>query len=579
MQAIQWQLATLLADGKSKHIAQLAKILETKPQHLNNVWQTMPAHIRGLLRQHDGHWRLVRPLALLKEEQLPHLVSGLNCFLQAECTSSNDIILERAKTNMATAHRWVCITHEQSKGRGRQGKTWQNRAGECLMFSLGWAFEQAQSALTSLALLSALACQRALAELGLNAQIKWPNDLVVGRKKLGGILIETVRNEGKTLAVVGIGLNFVLPKSVENTTSIQAEGMKHLTAEVVLSAVLTSLVRHFEQFEQQGFASFMEAYLHANRDYLQSVCLLNDGQIMAEGTIVGVDTDGALQLSTADGICRMVSGEISLRRPEEIDTPSPHLSASEPAHYLLLDGGNSRLKWAWLEAGQLSVVKRAAYRDLSELAEDWQHHAKAHSKILASAVCGQDKKEQIAKVLPKAIQWLSSASHGFGVRNHYRNPEEHGADRWFNALGSRRFSHHACVVVSCGTAVTIDAITADKHYLGGTIMPGFHLMKEAMAQKTANLNRPLGKLYHFPTTTPNAIASGMMDAVCGSIMLMHSRLAARSEGETEVIITGGGAGRVANALPSEFKAQHRVRVIEHLVLHGLIYHTENQGKI
>lgn len=102
------------------------------------------------------------------------------------------------------------------------------------------------------------------------------------------------------------------------------------------------------------------------------------------------------------------------------------------------------------------------------------------------------------------------------------------------------------MVVSCGTAVTIDALTEDNHYLGGTIMPGFHLMKEAMAQKTANLNRPIGRVYPFPTTTANALASGMMDAVCGSILLMHARLQEKAGAgrQVDVVLTGGGAARL-----------------------------------
>ena len=161
--------------------------------------------------------------------------------------------------------------------------------------------------------------------------------------------------------------------------------------------------------------------------------------------------------------------------------------------------------------------------------------------------------------------------------NHYRNHEEHGADRWFNALGSRKFSHNASVVVSCGTAVTIDAITADNHYLGGSIMPGFHLMHESLLQKTANLHRPEGQRYPFPTTTANAIATGMMDAVCGSILLMHARLKERNHNQpTDLIITGGGARKIAEALPEAFSLDNKVKIVDNLVIFGLINWLEHQ---
>ena len=104
-------------------------------------------------------------------------------------------------------------------------------------------------------------------------------------------------------------------------------------------------------------------------------------------------------------------------------------------------------------------------------------------------------------------------------------------------------------------------------------MPGFHLMKEAMALKTANLNRPIGKVYPFPTTTPNAIASGMMDAVCGALMMMHGRLKDKTgKGKpVDIIITGGGAARVVQALPESFVHDNQVKIVDNLVIHGLLH--------
>ena len=165
-----------------------------------------------------------------------------------------------------------------------------------------------------------------------------------------------------------------------------------------------------------------------------------------------------------------------------------------------------------------------------------------------------------------------------GIYNHYQNVEQHGADRWFNALGSRQFTQNACVIMSCGTAVTIDALTQDNHYLGGTIMPGFHLMKESLALRTANLNQPLGKLFPFPTTTANALAGGMMDAVCGSLMVMHGRLKARMNHATvDVIMTGGGASKVAKSLPETFVLDNNVKIVDNLVILGLLNWLENQS--
>ena len=579
LQPRHWQLLAALADGSPQHVFALSKALGVKPQQINGLWQQMPPHIRGLLRQHDGQWRLVRPLAVFDEARVQQIATahGFQTALLNECPSSNDCVLEKAKQSPQAAHRALVVAHQQSCGRGRQGKSWQNRLGECLMFSLGWAFERPQHELGALALVAALACRQALHKLGVQAQIKWPNDLVVGADKLGGILIETVRSGGRSVAVIGIGINFVLPKEVAQAASVQAvlsaERKAGVSAEALLDALLAELAALLPVFDTQGFAPMLADYQAANRDQGRPVRLLQQGQTVHEGVVAGVTEAGALKLITEAGERIVVSGEISLRLPEAA-TPAP----SVPKGYLLLDGGNSQLKWAWVHGGEIGEIGRAPYRDLGKLGEEWRARSDGISRIIGSAVCGETKKALVAEQLPQPIEWLASMPQGLGIRNHYRNPAEHGADRWFNALGARRFSSHACVVVSCGTAVTIDALTEDNHYLGGTIMPGFHLMKEAMAQKTANLNRPIGRVYPFPTTTANALASGMMDAVCGSILLMHARLQEKAgDGRpVDVVLTGGGAAKVAQALPSAFILDNTVKIVDNLVIYGLLNWVEKR---
>ena len=570
-----WALLAALSDGLPQHVSQLARVVGMKPQQLNGFWQQMPGHIRGLLRQHDGQWRLVRPLAVFAEESLQQMAGkqGFRAQLKHECSSSNDEIMALARQSADLAHKALCVAHFQTKGRGRQGRNWVNRQGECLMFSLGWTFNKPQYELGSLALVVALACRRALADIGLDVDIKWPNDLVVANDKLAGILIETARVDNKTVAVIGIGINFVLPKEVENATSVQAlfqtASKQGVSVKTLLNAVLAQLDALLNEYAQNGFASCIGEYNAANRDTDRPVLLLQEGRVVHEGVVKGVDAQGALRLLTDKGEKTIVSGEISLRPDNRPAQPA----AAKPERFLLLDGGNSQLKWAWVENGTFSEVGRAPYRDLTQLGEEWLQFADDDVKIVGCAVCGSVKKAMVEEQLTRPVEWLSSMPQALGIRNHYRRPEEHGSDRWFNALGSRRFTQNACVVVSCGTAVTTDALTEDNHYLGGTIMPGFHLMKEAMALKTANLNRPIGKVYPFPTTTPNAIASGMMDAVCGALMMMHGRLKDKTGAgkPVDIIITGGGAARVVQALPESFVHDNQVKIVDNLVIHGLLH--------
>lgn len=568
MQAAHWRLLAALADGSPRHITELARCVQMKPQQLNGLWQQMPPHIRGLLRQQDGRWRLVRRLAVWEETALRRqaLQHGWQAELLHEHPSSNTYLMAQAKRLPESIHRKAVFVHRQTQGRGRQGKRWESRVGECLMLSAGWYFRCPQTALGGLALVSALACCRALQQAGVAAQIKWPNDLVVGGEKLGGILIETVAGQGHTAAVVGIGINFVQPKAVDAAASVQNQAQQ-ADAREVAAHLLAGLADAFERFGQHGLAPFLDDYHARHRDQNRPVRLLHNGGVLLEGTALGVDAGGALHIRDAAGKEHtVVSGEISLRPLHEERPPAP-----AAGKYLLLDAGNSKLKWAWLENGRLGTADKAPYWDLSALAESWRQHGGGAVRIVGAAVCGAAKKAAVAEALGREPEWQASMPEALGIRNHYRHPAEHGADRWFNVLGSRLFSRRACVVVSCGTAVTIDALSADNHYLGGNIMPGFNLMKEAMALHTAHLNRPVGRPYAFGTTTANALAGGMSDAVCGAVMLMHRRLQQKHPGEpVDIIITGGGAAKVKQGLPADFALDNPIQIVDNLVLYGLL---------
>ncbi|MDK4684173.1 biotin--[acetyl-CoA-carboxylase] ligase [Kingella negevensis] len=557
-------LLATLADTQPHHITELAKQLGCLPQQLNMIWQQVPNHLRPLLRQRDGYWQLSRPIAMLPEN---HSQPNFTLDVQPETESTNTLLAERIHSGKSS-HRHIIVAHSQTQGRGRQGRKWQNNLGECLMFSLGWTFDKPQAELLALAPVTALACQQALQALGCPAQIKWPNDLVIGLDKLGGILIESIRKDGKTHAIIGIGINFMQPETQKNITSFQAAATQKHNISTLFGQIIEKLDTVLTQFAEQGFAPFQAAYEAVHRDQHQTVSLLRDNQVICNGRILGISPTGALRLQTAQGEQEIISGEISLRRPEQL--------SGSLKKYLLLDGGNSRLKWAWVENATINHISHAPYRDLTRLQQEWEEHGTLDTQIIGSAVCGDIKKELVQSRLPYPIEWLTSMPQALGMINHYRNPAEHGADRWFNALGSRKFSQNASVIVSCGTAVTVDAVTADKHYLGGTIMPGFHLMRESLLQRTAQLQRPEGQYYAFPTTTANAISTGMLDAVCGSIMLMHTRLKERCQTPVDIILTGGGANKILEVLPHDFTLTNTVKIIDNLVIYGLINWIKNK---
>lgn len=563
-----WPLLALLADGLPHQVQNLAKTLNKKVSQLNAVWQEMPEHLKSLLHQHNGIWQLAKPLAIIPEQIFTDSARqyGFEPRLLLKTHSTNSILLEKARQTQKLMPAQICMAYQQTHGRGRQGKLWHNRVGECLMFSLSWSFQRPQSELGGLALVTALAISQTLQELGIRAQIKWPNDLVLDNNKLGGILIETVNKQTHTIAVIGIGLNFIIPEQISNAAAILSHTSK-IQASQIFQRIVQKLSSYLPRFDQDGLSPFLSEYKSLHRDQGQLVHLFSNGNTIAEGKVKGIAPSGAIILQNVGGEQEFVSGEISLR-----PASSTCHSKQNQQRYLLLDAGNSKLKWAWVENSCILHYGKAAYYDLQPLLKDWTQYSTGENRIIGCAVCGEARLQQIATILPQPIMWLPSMPEALGIFNHYRNPAEHGADRWFNILGSRRYTQQACVVVSCGTAVTVDALTDTNHYLGGSILPGFHLMKEALAKRTANLNRPLGKPYAFATTTPNALASGIMDAVCGAIVLMHERLQHKigAGKSVDIIITGGGANKVAQALPHSFVLDNRIEIVDNLVLYGLI---------
>lgn len=234
---------------------------------------------------------------------------------------------------------------------------------------------------------------------------------------------------------------------------------------------------------------------------------------------------------------------------------------------LLIDAGNSRVKWALWNGRELGPVTALTHDELARLAQDWQDLAV--DAVYAANVAHAPVRDAIAQAAPLPVQWQRSQQQALGVRNHYRNVNEQGADRWLAVLGARQQCHDDVVVACAGTALTVEALTADGDYLGGLILPGYRLMLQALAQNTAQLDRQAGQWRGFPQGTEDALASGAMDALCGAIQRMQQRLAAQVGREPQLLLTGGDAALLAAALPPG------ARIVDNLVLYGLASVADN----
>jgi type III pantothenate kinase len=234
---------------------------------------------------------------------------------------------------------------------------------------------------------------------------------------------------------------------------------------------------------------------------------------------------------------------------------------------LLLDAGNTRLKWQLVgETGALAQGV-AEYDALEPFALALLAHPPA-SHAMGCNVAGPAVGQLLGELLaPLTIDWLRSSAQLAGVRNGYRDPAQLGPDRWAALIGARGMVAGDCMVVMAGTAMTVDALTADGQFLGGLIVPGFTLMRQALAKGTAALGLPEGAPVDFPRSTGEAIVNGALLALVGAIEQMRLRLATRQSRAVTVLLSGGDAPLLL-PLSAPVLAQALIPV-DNLVLRGL----------
>ncbi|MGH8807833.1 MAG: type III pantothenate kinase [Noviherbaspirillum sp.] len=246
---------------------------------------------------------------------------------------------------------------------------------------------------------------------------------------------------------------------------------------------------------------------------------------------------------------------------------------------LLIDAGNTRVKWAlvpirergtdmlgrWTESG---LVEHA---QVQQLRDAWRAHPIV--RVLISNVAGEAMRKTLEQVLlgalgmqPVPLEWFASVPALAGVRNAYRNPAQLGCDRFASAIGAHAlYPGQPLIVATCGTATTVDAISADGVFVGGMILPGLGLMANSLAKNTAQLPQVAQHpdvSEPFADNTDAAIVSGCIAAQTGAIeRAVHAH--AQRHGPVQCILSGGAA-----ALVSPYLTVPHAK-IDNLVLTGL----------
>lgn len=231
-----------------------------------------------------------------------------------ETGSTNADLLARAP---ALASPVLLVAEIQTAGRGRAGRSWLSAAGS-LTFSLAWKFDSLH-AMSGLPLAVGVALAEALGRLGVQVRLKWPNDLLKDGDKLAGILIETAPAGGGAWAVIGIGLNLVMPDELEERIGRPVAAVPWLARmdrNELMAALLDALAAALREFGRSGFAAFSRRWnlLHAWQGEL--VAIVDRGAVLHEGFAAGVDDSGRLLLDAAGGRIAIAAGDVSLRRKE-----------------------------------------------------------------------------------------------------------------------------------------------------------------------------------------------------------------------------------------------------------------------
>ena len=238
---------------------------------------------------------------------------GVDVRVVGQCGSTNSELLSSADPFRRPA---ILAAETQTAGRGRRGRRWHSRPGEAVTFSLACRVSRPPRELAALSLVAGVAAGRALRALGVHdVSLKWPNDLVANGAKLGGILVETRRHAGASLAVIGIGINYLPDPALQQRLRRSIACVAELAAQPpsrneIIRATAEALLAALEEFERGGFAAVREAWiaLHANAGQRLRV-RLTDGRTVS-GIAAGLAEDGGLQLQTRSGLRAIRSGRV-----------------------------------------------------------------------------------------------------------------------------------------------------------------------------------------------------------------------------------------------------------------------------
>ena len=258
--------------------------------------------------------------------------------------------------------------------------------------------------------------------------------------------------------------------------------------------------------------------------------------------------------------------------------------------YLFFDVGNTRLKWAavestqnpgaqqkklWAYSGSISSKSLQSAEHRAELADYISKTLPKPAVIGFSCVAGEEALANLKSLFPQwsDLEWqqLRGDSPYAGMRSLYQDSSKLGADRWAALIGARALSNKNSLIVSAGTATTIDLLGSNGVHYGGWILPGLALMQASLANNTAQLDLATRSGNHgFGTCTNDAIIGGCDAAQVGALLYAMQQAKEMNIPVEKIWIDGGNAKVLAQEITqTNLPAKQMIEVSEGLVLRGI----------
>ncbi|MGZ8254719.1 MAG: biotin--[acetyl-CoA-carboxylase] ligase [Burkholderiaceae bacterium] len=239
-----------------------------------------------------------------------------------ETASTNADLMARAR-EAQFAQPILRAADFQYEGRGRQGRPWLALPRHALLFSLGMPLTELPASLPSITLACGVALAECLKDRGVEVQLKWPNDLRIGGRKLGGILSElAVDDRARYTLVMGVGINLHLEQSARQAIDQPAIGLDEILPPSVVASereawigrLAAAVLKTLDVFSREGFAAFRPRFSTLMEGRGREVDILDNGRVALSGRLADVDSYGRLLVDVGSGAPRVVSvGDVSFR--------------------------------------------------------------------------------------------------------------------------------------------------------------------------------------------------------------------------------------------------------------------------